>query len=405
MKILIACKLPDAALNELRSLATVAAYEPDIRPEDLPAALDDVGILVVDRRRVGPECIAAASALQMIIRAGTSTANIALDEASLQGVFVTNCPLKDADAIAELTLGLVVALDRGLIEHAAVTRPGKAAPSGPGDARNLPEARGLAGRTIGILGFGAVCRQVARRAQAFDMNVLAWSANMTSDTQRPGDVEFCYHPRELARRSDVVTVYAPPERVEEPLIGPDFISSLRDGALVVHVGNPRVLDEAALAAALKAGRIRVASDVYSADADAEGGRLRSRLAELPGTIVTQRLASATGQARAAIADEVVRIVRQFLVFGEVVNCVNLMERSPARWQLVLRLKDAVGVMAAIMDAIRADGVNAEEITSRVFTGARAAWCAIALDERPSNETLDTLRSLPGVMHLQLRAMM
>ena len=76
----------------------------------------------------------------------------------------------------------------------------------------------------------------------------------------------------------------------------------------------------------------------------------------------------------------------------------------ATWQLVLRLRDTVGVLASIMAHVRADGINAEEINSRLFTGARAAWCVIALDERPSTEALSAIRDLEGVLHLELRAL-
>ncbi|HPM24009.1 MAG TPA: hypothetical protein PLP66_08875, partial [Phycisphaerae bacterium] len=95
--------------------------------------------------------------------------------------------------------------------------------------------------------------------------------------------------------------------------------------------------------------------------------------------------------------------RSFVVSGEVLNCLNLCDRSPATWQLVLRVRDQVGVMAAILDAIRADGINAQEMASRVFTGAKAAWCVIALEERPSTEALESIRALPDVLHLELRA--
>ena len=107
--------------------------------------------------------------------------------------------------------------------------------------------------------------------------------------------------------------------------------------------------------------------------------------------------------RRATADEVVRIVQAFVVSGEALNCLNLCDRSPATWQLVLRVRDQVGVMAALLEAIRADGINAQEISSRVFTGVKAAWCTIALDERPSTEALDSIRALPQVLHLELRA--
>lgn len=398
MKILVACTLPDFALNELRALGAELIVRPELPSEQLAAHMGDVAILIVDRRRVPSEAVAASRALQMIVRAGTVVSNIALEEASTRGIFVVNCPHKDGPAIAELMLGMAVALDRRLLENARAVSEGRA------PSAELLGARGLAGRTLGILGYTAISRYLVRRARGLGMSVLAWSASLTPGEGRIPDVEFCTWPRELAARSDVVTVFGPPEGVETVLVNSEFIQSMRAGALLVHVGHPGVLDEAALVAAASAGRLRVAADVYGSESPGEPSRVRSRLVEVPGVLLTRYLGGSTDQARHAVAAEVVRIVRHCLLSGEVLNCVNLLERSPATWQLVLRLRDTVGVMAAVMDCIRADGVNAEEITSRVFCGARAACCTISLAERPSAEAVEAIRRIDGVLHLYLRAL-
>lgn len=398
MKVLVACTLPEFALSELRTLGTELVVRPELTSEQLAAQIGDAAILIVDRRRVPSEAVAAGRALQMIVRAGTVVSNIALEEASSRGVFVVNCPGNDGPAIAELMLGLAVALDRRLLDNA------RAASEGRTPAPELLDARGLAGRTLGILGYTSTSRHLVRRARGLEMNVLAWSATVTTDESRVRDLEFCAWPRELAARSDVVTVFGPPEGTETVLVNSEFVQSMRPGALLVHVGHPGVLDELAIAAAVRAGKLRVAADVYGSESPGEPPRIRSRLVDVPGVLLTQRLGGSTEQARHAIAAEVVRIVRQFLLSGEVLNCVNLLERSPATWQLVLRLRDTVGVMAAVMDCIRADGVNAEEISSRVFRGARAAACTISLAERPSTEAVEAIRRLDGVLHLHLRAL-
>jgi D-3-phosphoglycerate dehydrogenase len=178
---------------------------------------------------------------------------------------------------------------------------------------------------------------------------------------------------------------------------------MSEGAYLVHVGRPDAVDEAALADAVRRRHLRVALDVHQSEPLADTGRFRCNLLDLPGVIATQHIGPLTQQARSAVADEVVRIARTFLISGEVLNCLNLAERSPARWQLVLRVRDQVGVMASILDSVRADGINAEEISSRVFTGAKAAWCTIALNERPSAEAIEAIRSIPDVMHLEVRA--
>ena len=236
------------------------------------------------------------------------------------------------------------------------------------------------------------------------MRVVAWRPGLTADQPEEPGITFRTWPRELARESDVVTVHPTAEIGERrALVDEEFLENMRVGACLVHVGDPATVDEAALAAAIKQRRLRVALDTFGSEPTSDTTRFRCKLSELPGVIGTQHIASFTEQARQAAAGEVVRIVREFLVSGEILNCLNLLEHSPATWQLVLRARDAVGVMALVLEAIRADGINAEEITSRVFLGARAAWCTVALDERPSTEALEAIRALDDVLYLELRA--
>ncbi len=396
MKILVACELPSAALEQLRALAAELVYRPQAAPQELRDGLADVGILVVANTRVSPELIVRGVALQMIVRAGAGPGEIAMEDASAQGVFVTHCGDQHAAAVAELAFGLLLALDRRIVENTLALREGR------WSRAELSDARGLAGRTLGILGYGAVGRLVASRARAFGMRVLGWSSTLSPVTAHEPEVEFCNWPRELARQSDFVTVHTTDDE-RELLVDAEFLHSLPPGAALVHVGHPGAVDEAALADAVEQRHLRAALDVFSSEPTSGTARFHSRLCGLPGVVCTQHIGPLTDQARRAVADEVVRIIHSYLVSGEVTNCLNVCERSPAKWQLVLRVRDQVGVMATILDAVRADGINAQEITSRVFTGAKAAWCVIALDERPSTEALNAIRAVPDVLHLELRA--
>lgn len=400
MKILVACRLPDAALEDLKSLGAPVIYEPELAGDALADQLGDVAILVVGRQRVSREIIAAGKQLQLIVRDGTGTLNIALEDASAEGIFVSHCEFREAAAIAEMTIGLLVAIDRQLLDQTSQS-------AGDALARRADDihALGLVGRTLGILNYGPVGREVAARARGFGMNVLACVGAQRDPALHEWGIEFVQSPRELARRSDAVSVYVPLEDATERFINAEFVANMKARSLLVHIGHPNGIEESALYEAVKEGRVRAALDLYSSEAPGEVVRHRSKLLGLPGAVVTHRLADATERAREVIAAEVARIVRQFLVAGEVLNCVNLAERSDATWQLLLRLKDVVGVMASVMDEIRADGVNAQEITSRVFQGGRAAWVSIALSERPSNEALTALRALRGVLHVDLRAML
>lgn len=391
MRILVAATMSEGALDDLRGLGIDVDYVPDLPAEKLAQRLADISVLVVDRRRVSREAITAAPRLQMILRAGNSTANIAVEEASQQGVFVCNCNYRDASAIAELMLGQLIALDRQLLREATAARTGVSAPAHIG--------MGLVDRKLGLLGAGPVMQQLAIRAQACGMQLLGWAdAAAAPEPWGVRGVKFCAWPRELAREADMVAIYAPQDS-DTVVVNSEFIQSMPTGALLVHCGSTSVFDEAALVGAVREHRIRLASDLAEGDA----GRIRSRLSALDDAVITHRLVGDTWQAREAIAREVIRVINHFLLSSTALNCVNLMERSPATWELVMRLKDAVGVVASIMDAVRADGINAEEITCRVFQGARAAWCSISLDERPSTDALNTIRNLPGVLHLELRA--
>ncbi len=399
MKILVGCSLPEWALQELRSLGTEVLYEPTLTTERMEKLIGNVAVLVVGRRRVSPEVVSTGKALQAIVRVGTDIANIAVEEASAQGIFVANCPYQDAIAVAELTFGLLLALDRGVLENAAALRKGVLAEPESNDAL------GLAGRTLGVLGFGRVEQEIVKRARAFEMNLLAWSPTLTPEPAAASGVNFCAWPRELARQSDMVTVYAPQQETEEVLVDAEFLQNMRAGAYIVYVGHPAALDEMALAQIAKERHLRVAYDISAPHlAGSDAGRFRSRLQALPNVIGTHHLADRTKQAYEATAGELVRVIREFLVAGEVVNCVNILEHSPATWQLVLRLRDTVGVLASVLDHVRADGINVEEVSSRVFTGAQAGFCTIALDERPSAEALNAIRELDGVLHLELRAL-
>ncbi len=388
MKILVACPLPESALEELRALGGTVVHEPDLTPEELPRNLDGVGMLIVSRLRVGQDALSVGRSLQMIVHAGAGTAEIEVDHASALGIFVTHWPDRDALAAAELAVGLLLALDRGLAEARS------------GAATRGRRGVGLSGAALGILGENAAAHELESRATSCGMTVLRWAPH-GPDGDSPAR-RICRSRRELAARADFVVSFGA-RADHEPRLDSEFFESLRPGAAFVHIGPVAVLDEAALLRAAGSGKHLFALDLPEFEVSRDAARLGVRLSEIPGVIVSQGLAARTRQAELAIADEVVRVARQYLASGQLVNCVNLLERSPATWQLVLRLRDAVGVMAGIMDAIRADGINAEEITSRVFTGARAAWCTIALDERPSAEGLAAIRALDGVLHLELRA--
>lgn len=397
MRILIACELPEAAINELRRLGTELLYLPTITTAELSHQIEGVGILVVGTSAVTPEAIQRSNVLQMIVIAGSGSGQVAVDEASAQGILVAHCPDKDIIACAELALGLIIALDRQIVRNANTLSEGR------WERNGFIESTGLAGQRLGILGPRPFYDALAARAKALSMSVCGWIPPEESDSDPELAAELAPWPREIPRQAKMIVIHLPKHVVSEPIISPDFLDCVQPGTCLVHIGELSLEGEQALSEAIEEKQLRVAVDVPPSEPSSQSSRVKRPILAQEPTIGTHHLSGATHQAREAIGHEVVRIVSGFLVSGEIVNTVNLCERSPATWQLVMRLRDQVGVMAAILEAIRADGLNAEDILSRVFVGAKAGWCTISLDERPSTAALSAIRELDDVLHLELRA--
>ncbi len=228
MKILVACSLPDAQLTALRSLGSEVTVCPEITSDALPEALREVAVLIVDRLRVPPESIRSAETLQMIVRVGADVSNIAVDEASNLGIFVTHCPQCTAASIAELALGMLIGLDRGAFEQICAVRGGSA--PRPADE----QARGLAGMTLGLLGIDPISVALAERARACSMRVLAWTEALLAPHECPPGIELCNARPELGRRCEAIFSYAPDAHSASRRPDAKLLRSLPDGALVAE---------------------------------------------------------------------------------------------------------------------------------------------------------------------------
>lgn len=150
-------------------------YDPDLTAEKLSNRIAGAKILVVRGTKVSAETIEKADELELIVRAGAGTENIDLDAASARGVYVTNCPDKNSAAVAELTLGLLLAVDRRIPEQS------KALAEGRWDKEDYSKADGLKGKNFGVIGTGAIGREVIKRAKAFEMAMYAWSRSLTDE--------------------------------------------------------------------------------------------------------------------------------------------------------------------------------------------------------------------------------
>ncbi len=386
MRILVADEFSRRHLESLRGLGLTVDFRPELKADDLPEAAKDVSILVVRSTEVKAPVFENARALSLVVRAGAGVNTIDVAAASARGVYVANCPGQNAVAVAELALGLILASDRRIPDNVAALRNGRWL------KKEFSKAKGLLGRTLALVGVGSIGNAVGQRALAFGMKVVATSRTLDAHKARRLGYEYAESPLAAAREADVLSVHVPANAQSKGLISAQVLAALPEGALFVNTSRADVVDQAALLEEAKSGRIRVALDVYAGEPKGGEAAFDHELAKLPNVYGTHHIGASTEQAQDAIAVETVRIVDSFLNRGEVPNCVNVAQKTPARYQLIVRHHDRVGVLANVLDVIRHAGINAQEIENTVFEGASSACCKIQLDSELPAAALEQIRN-------------
>jgi D-3-phosphoglycerate dehydrogenase len=386
MKILVADAFPKERLSDFAGLGLEVDHRPEVSAKDLPAAAGDASILVVRSKQVSGEVFERAAALSLVVRAGAGVNTIDVAAASRHGVYVANCPGQNSIAVAELAIGLVLALDRRIPDNVALLRAGR------WDKKKFSEAAGIFGRTLGVAGLGSIGREVVKRALALGMRVVAWSRTLDAAQAKALGVERAPDLIALAREADFLSLHLPLSKETRGLVSRDVLEAMRPGAALVNTARAELVDQAALLELARAGRLRVGTDVFAGEPEKGQAEFDSELGKLPGVYGTHHIGASTAQAQDAIAVETVRIVASFVKAGHVPNCVNVARKTPARARLVVRHYDRVGVLAHVLGLIREAGINVEEVRNTIFEQAHAASCAIDLDERPPDALVERIRS-------------
>ncbi len=395
MRVLLADKLSSRVVQALEDLGCAVTSDPDLRDEALAQALRDLDpeVLVVRGTKVRAAHLEAGKTLSLVIRAGAGVNTIDLATASARGIYVSNCPGKNAIAVAELALGHLINLDRRIADNVAALRQGR------WDKKEFGKARGLAGRTLALLGVGMIGQEVIVRARAMGMKIKAWSRSLTPEQAGELGVVFCATPLEACRGADALSIHLALTPETEKLVGLDLLEALRPGALVVNTSRGEVLDQAALLRAIESRGLRAGLDVF-AEEPAADGPFPDPIGQHPSVYGTHHIGASTDQATEAVAEEVVRIVSVYRASGAVPNCVNIARKTPATHLLVVRHKDQVGVLAALLDQLSRAGINVQQMENIIFTGA-AACARIQLSQAPAPATLAALESHPAVLALSV----
>lgn len=387
MKVLVVDKFPDPAIQRMKQLGFEVAYQPELKGEALVEEVkrSEAEALVVRSTRV-TEAMVEGSHLSVVIRAGSGYDTIDVAACSKRGIYVSNCPGKNSAAVAELALGLLLALDRRLADNVQQLREKQ------WNKKEFSKARGLMGRTLGILGVGTIGQLVIERAKAFGMRVVAWSRSLTPEKAAALGVERKNSPEEVAAVADAVSVHLALTPETKGLCGERFFAALKKGAIFINTSRGGVVEEEALKKAIREKGIRAGLDVFAKEPAQATGAFEDDIAGLEGVYGTHHIGASTDQAQEAIAEETVRILQEYRDTGHVPNVVNLCAQSPATHLLVVRHRDRVGVLARVLNGLRTAGINVQEMENVIFDGAQAAIARIHLDRAPPDGTLESIRA-------------
>ena len=403
MKVLIADKFEKSGIDGLRAAGCAVVSDPDLKDDALREAIGKTGadVLVVRSTKVTAPMLDAGR-LSLIVRAGAGYNTIDVAAASERGIYVSNCPGKNAIAVAELAFALILALDRRVPDNVAELRAGQ------WNKKEYSKAQGLYGRTLGLLGVGSIGQEMIRRAAGFGLDVVLWSRRFAGERRplteqearelgveaalRQVAIDLAPTPEEVAARADVLSLHLALGPETNGLVNTALLERLRPGAILINTARGEVVDEAAVAAAVRDRGLRVGLDVFANEPSGATGAFADPLIAQPGVYGTHHIGASTEQAQEAIAAETVRIITTYKETGRVPNVVNLARKTPATHMLVVRHRDRPGVLAHVFDHLRQANLNVQETENIVFEGAEAAVARINLDGRPSVEVCERIKT-------------
>jgi D-3-phosphoglycerate dehydrogenase len=397
MHVLIADKFEQSGQDGLRSVGCEVSYQPGLKDDALVREVERLrpDVLVVRSTKV-TEAVLNAGALKLVVRAGAGYNTIDVAAASRRGIYVSNCPGKNSVAVAELAFALILALDRHVADNVIALRQGQWNKTG------FSKARGLLGRTLGLIGVGRIGHEMIPRAKAFGMPVTAWSRSLTPEAAKELGVEYQASAIDVAKASDIVSVHVAANPQTRGLIDANFFDAMRPGAYFINTSRGEVVDQVALGWAVRSDGVRAGLDVFANEPSGGTGEFTDEIVKLDGVYGTHHIGASTDQAQEAIAAETVRIVKIFQETGKVPNVVNIAKATPATCALVVRHLDRPGVLAGVLDIVSGARINVQEMENIVFDGAQAAVARINLETAPTADLLDQIQSAnPNVLELSL----
>jgi D-3-phosphoglycerate dehydrogenase len=291
MRIVIADQMEEEVVKGIGALGQVA-----YRPADLPAALKDADALIVrSATKVTGELVAGAPKLKLVIRGGVGLDNVDAESCRARGIRVLNTPGASSNAVAELALGLILGAARNIQKAHHQMKEGRW-------EKKALAGREIAGRTLGVIGYGRIGALLARKAHALGMKVLAFNP---SPARKDEVAEFAGSLDELLGRADVISIHVPATPETAGMISRESIAKMKDGVIIVNTSRGEIMDEDALYDAVKSGKVGAAAlDVFRTEP------YQGKLLELENVLLTPHLGASTKEAQGRIGEEIVRLLKE-----------------------------------------------------------------------------------------------
>jgi len=359
VKIVVAEKIAGAAMKVLEAIPNSTVVTPEQFALDPAMAVSDADALIV-RSAVQADAalIEAAKSIRVIGRAGVGVDNIDVEVATRRGIVVMNAPGASAVSVAELTLGLMIAMARHISRADETTRAGK------WDKKNL-QGTELAGKTLGIIGLGRIGTETASRARAFGMKVVGSDPYLSPARAKELGIELVSTDA-LYAQADYISLHLALTHQTAGMIDSEAIAKMKAGVRFVNCARGELVDEGAVEAALRSGHIASAAlDVYCEEPTHNAGLLSA-----PNLLATPHLGASTKEGQEAVGIQIAKQVRDYLQQGIAQNAVNLPSLSDVEYKQIkpyMALAGKLGRFAAQLFAS-----NLAEIDVK-FEGEIGAW--------------------------------
>jgi D-3-phosphoglycerate dehydrogenase / 2-oxoglutarate reductase len=390
--------LNDGLEKEGLQLFQEAGVETDAKKRDLTALVAEIGqfdaLVVRSATKVTREVLEAGAKgkLKIVGRAGVGYDNIDVAAASENGIVVKSAPYGSTNAVAELTIGLMLSVSRNTPQAHSSLKNGVW-------KKDKLKGKELAYKTVGLLGCGRIGQKVAQIAKrGFDMEVIGYDIKPCFES----GIKFVTKEEVLAK-ADYISIHT---GGKDAVIGEKEFALMKPTVYLINTSRGSNIDQQALCKALKEGKIAgAATDVYVEEPKVEGAEFKDQLKELDNIVLSSHLGASTTEAQRETSTEIARVVSGYLLGGDFTNAVNAgesieVEKKPV-YTLFIHHRDVPGVFANIDKVLADNDINIRATYSRQIGKSGYAIAIYVLHKKVNPEIINKLKAIPNVCNVKV----